>query len=310
MTDPNNRSFPATTSKSESKNPFFSLSPSFWLERKLAVASAWVLFAVVIVALTVLNHKQPQAENIVVAAPQESRPQPEPQAPPEPFDITLSSDAEAAESPVVPIKASTASVKPQKAPAEKAAIKPAPDKPTVEKIEPVKAVMKKPETEKAVLEKKEAGKPVNDNKEATLKTTQKKAPVAASKIEAKKKVKEVAGKKPETKPQEGKANGVEGGSKTSNRISEAEQQAELARESMVSGDVKQAMVYQHRAVELNPNNMLYRLNLGVMHDRVADKAGAATLYQQVIDAYENNDKSLPKINVEDVRSRLDYISNE
>ena len=88
-------------------------------------------------------------------------------------------------------------------------------------------------------------------------------------------------------------------------------QAEAAQNSMRSGDIKQAIEFQHRAVEQDPSNMLYRLNLGIMHDRAADNSGAVTLYRQVIEAYAKHDKTLPpKVNIDDVRQRLDYLATK
>ncbi len=188
----------------------------------------------------------------------------------EPFDITLT--GEAADAPVVPVKASGGvSVKVQKAVVEKENVS------KEEVSEPRKAVTPK--------------SPAKEAKTKAIKTDKAAATTKAKAKEAAPPAEEAKAKAPDPAQQ-------------------AEHQIELARQSMQSGDIKQAMIHQHRAVELDPANMLYRLNLGIMHDRAADKEGATTLYRQVIDAYERDDKSLPKINIEDVRKRLDYVSND
>jgi hypothetical protein len=91
---------------------------------------------------------------------------------------------------------------------------------------------------------------------------------------------------------------------------QAEDKAEVAQKFMRQDDIKQALQFQHRAVELAPSNMLYRLDLAIMYDRAEDKDGAVTLYRQVVQAYENHDKTLPTdIAIENVRSRLEYLTS-
>jgi hypothetical protein len=88
----------------------------------------------------------------------------------------------------------------------------------------------------------------------------------------------------------------------------AVRQAAVAQSFMRQNDVKQALPFQHRAAELAPDNMLYRLDLAIMHDKVADFKGAATLYRQVVQAYDNHDATLPsKLGIDDIRSRLEYL---
>jgi len=312
MTDLENRSNPVPPAPSD-KNPFFSLSPSFWHEKKLVLASAWVLIAVGLVAFTFLNHKKPQqapSPQAAVSAPE----LPAPEAAPEPFDITLSSsEAEATEAPKL-MKVSAEKL-PSETPVEKKVEKPFEEK-KVEKQISEKPVEKKAEKavnkpEETASAEKPAGEKIDTPK---VKKAEKKASLAEVRKEAKPKANEVKEKadvqqkaQPAKTPPAAEAASVKPKASSADT---AEQQAELAREYMLKGDVKQAMIHQHRAVEIQPNNMFYRLNLGIMHDRVSDRDGAATLYRQVIDAYEKKDKTLPKINIDDVRKRLDYISNE
>ncbi len=90
---------------------------------------------------------------------------------------------------------------------------------------------------------------------------------------------------------------------------QAEHHAESAQNFMRLNDITQALTFQHRAVELDPANMLYRLELAIMHDKAADREGAATLYRQVVQAYDNHDESLPpKLGIDDIRRRLAYLT--
>ncbi|MFA5041239.1 MAG: hypothetical protein WC464_06375 [Bdellovibrionales bacterium] len=77
---------------------------------------------------------------------------------------------------------------------------------------------------------------------------------------------------------------------------------------MRQGDIKQAIEYQRLAVESRPFNMRYRLELAIMHDRLSDSVGASLLYKQVLQAYDNHDKTLPKkLDIESIRRRLAYL---
>ncbi len=89
----------------------------------------------------------------------------------------------------------------------------------------------------------------------------------------------------------------------------AEARALAAQDYMHRGEMAQAILYQRRAVQLAPANMLYRLKLAIMHDRVFDREGAALLYRQVVEAYEHHDKTLPrKLDIDSIRARLIYLS--
>ncbi len=90
---------------------------------------------------------------------------------------------------------------------------------------------------------------------------------------------------------------------------QAEYHAEAAQNFMRPNDITQALTFQHRAVELDPANMLYRLELAIMHDKAADQEGAAMLYRQVLQAYANHDESLPpKLGIDDIRRRFVYLT--
>lgn len=88
----------------------------------------------------------------------------------------------------------------------------------------------------------------------------------------------------------------------------ADAQAAVARRLVSQGQIEQAVRYQRRAVELEPHNMFYRLGLAILHDRLADKRGAAILYKQIVYAYDIHDKTLPvDVDIESIRRRLAYL---
>jgi tetratricopeptide (TPR) repeat protein len=91
---------------------------------------------------------------------------------------------------------------------------------------------------------------------------------------------------------------------------QAELKASAARVLARQGDVTQALRLQHRAVELAPSNMLYRLDLAILYDRAGERDGAVALYQQVVQAYDAQDTSLPhSLGIEDIRRRLGYLAS-
>lgn len=88
----------------------------------------------------------------------------------------------------------------------------------------------------------------------------------------------------------------------------AARKAEAAKTFARQGNLQQALRLQHRATELAPANMLYRLDLAILYDRLGEKAGAAALYRQVVDAHETKDETLPPgLAIENIRARLDYL---
>lgn len=90
---------------------------------------------------------------------------------------------------------------------------------------------------------------------------------------------------------------------------QAEIQASTARKYFRQGKIKQAILFQRRAVELSPLDMTYRLALSIMHDHASDKKGAAMLYRQVVKAHKNNDDTLPPdMDIKAIQARLDYLS--
>jgi hypothetical protein len=94
------------------------------------------------------------------------------------------------------------------------------------------------------------------------------------------------------------------------KTSQAKTEAAVAQNFMRKGDITKAMRFQRRAVELDPSNMLYRLGLAVMFDRVSDGKDASALYRQVVEAYDTRDETLPsKLDIDGIRDRLDYLSS-
>lgn len=81
-----------------------------------------------------------------------------------------------------------------------------------------------------------------------------------------------------------------------------------AREAAERGDLKQALALQASAVAASPGDMAYRLDYAILSDRNGDKATAAALYRQVIDAYGNSDATLPQnIAIDSIRARYAYL---
>ncbi|MDR3450686.1 MAG: hypothetical protein P4M15_13250 [Alphaproteobacteria bacterium] len=90
---------------------------------------------------------------------------------------------------------------------------------------------------------------------------------------------------------------------------EAVFQAGVAHTLIDKGDISQALRFLHRAAELDPRNMNYRLDLAVLYDRAGDGHNAAMLYREVLDAAARHDPSVPSsLNVADIRKRAEYLS--
>jgi tetratricopeptide (TPR) repeat protein len=89
----------------------------------------------------------------------------------------------------------------------------------------------------------------------------------------------------------------------------ADRQATAAQNYMRLNDLKKAIRAQRKAVQLDPLNMSYRLQLAIMHDRLSDRKGALELYRQVLRAYDGRDITLPlDFDAEGVRERLTYLA--
>ena len=89
----------------------------------------------------------------------------------------------------------------------------------------------------------------------------------------------------------------------------AASQAQAAQQFLKQGDVKQALRSQHRAATLAPDNTLYRLDLAILYDRLGHSKNAAMLYQQLIQAYEAHDKTLPvTLDIKEIQQRLTYLT--
>jgi tetratricopeptide (TPR) repeat protein len=85
-------------------------------------------------------------------------------------------------------------------------------------------------------------------------------------------------------------------------------QARKAHNFAKAADLKKALRYQHKAVERDPENMTYRLELAILYDSLGDKKNAALLYQQVAQAFANDDDTLPvKMDIKVIQARLDYL---
>ncbi len=86
--------------------------------------------------------------------------------------------------------------------------------------------------------------------------------------------------------------------------------AALAHNAIDQNDLDQAIRFQRRAVDAAPDNMRYVLALAVMLDHAGD-AGAAALYQQVVDAYDAQNHTAPSASkIGGIRQRLFYLNNQ
>ncbi|MBF0354045.1 MAG: hypothetical protein HQL43_02265 [Alphaproteobacteria bacterium] len=83
--------------------------------------------------------------------------------------------------------------------------------------------------------------------------------------------------------------------------------AQMASIYAQSGDLASAIRYQSQAVQLSPENLLYRFNLAVMQDRAGMTPEAAYSYEAVLSlASRGSGVSLP-MPVGQVRDRLNYL---
>ncbi len=86
-------------------------------------------------------------------------------------------------------------------------------------------------------------------------------------------------------------------------------QEALAEALATQGDMGIAISPAHKAAQMQPNNILYRLDLAIMYDRAGRRAEAAGLYRQVLRAYDMMDAratALPA-SLADIRQRADYL---
>jgi Flp pilus assembly protein TadD len=95
-----------------------------------------------------------------------------------------------------------------------------------------------------------------------------------------------------------------------NKEAQAEDEAATARMLLRRNEITKALQLERHAVELDPSNALYRLELAIMYDRSDDSKSAAELYRNVVQAYDVHDKTLPaKLDIENIRSRLEYLNS-
>ena len=94
------------------------------------------------------------------------------------------------------------------------------------------------------------------------------------------------------------------------RLSQAAAQAQRAQQAIDRNDLKHALRFQHRAAELAPTNMTYRLKLAILYDRTANISGAIKLYRQILQAYAAHDPTLPpSLIIADIQRRAAYLSS-
>jgi len=89
---------------------------------------------------------------------------------------------------------------------------------------------------------------------------------------------------------------------------DARELAKMARQTMGLGKTSKALRYERHALKLDPSNMLYRLELAIMYDHADEKDKAIDLYLDVIEAYENDDKTLPlDLDIDPIRRRMEFL---
>ncbi len=81
--------------------------------------------------------------------------------------------------------------------------------------------------------------------------------------------------------------------------------AQIAEIDAQAGNVGEAIAAFNRAIQLSPENGLYRLNLAILQDRAGMTQEAAASYQAALDRFDPN-AQLP-IPVDSIRARLRYL---
>ncbi len=86
-------------------------------------------------------------------------------------------------------------------------------------------------------------------------------------------------------------------------------QAALARTLVRQNDIAGALPHAERAARLAPENVLYRLGLAVIEDRLGKSSEAIALYRQVLRAYAATDElpSSASLSLDGIRHRVDYL---
>ncbi len=89
---------------------------------------------------------------------------------------------------------------------------------------------------------------------------------------------------------------------------DAAAQAALAKLEARRGYYEKAYNHLNNAIKIQPDNILYRLDLAVLYDRAGYRADAATLYRQVLRAAMNEDDPTHlSISLPTIRQRLAYL---
>ncbi len=102
---------------------------------------------------------------------------------------------------------------------------------------------------------------------------------------------------------------VEGEDEKEEDATGGKEQALKAQEYLDKGNIKGAIPFIKRAIDLAPQNALYRLQLAILHDRLSENEKALNLYRQVIEAYDEDERTLPSgTDVEGIRERMAYLA--
>jgi Flp pilus assembly protein TadD len=81
--------------------------------------------------------------------------------------------------------------------------------------------------------------------------------------------------------------------------------AQIASIDIQAGDIRDAMTAFNRAIQLSPENGLYRLNLAILQDRAGMAREAAASYQAALERLGSG-AQMP-ISIETIQARLRYL---
>ncbi len=84
--------------------------------------------------------------------------------------------------------------------------------------------------------------------------------------------------------------------------------AQIAAIDIQKGDIADAMVSLNHAIQLSPDNGLYRLNLAILQDRAGMTGEASASYQAALDRLSTGDAQLP-VPIDSIRARLRYLQS-
>lgn len=85
-------------------------------------------------------------------------------------------------------------------------------------------------------------------------------------------------------------------------------QANYAKALAQRGEVKEAIVYLSRALQLAPGDRAARFDLAVLYDRAGDAPNALALYGQILQLAGDGDDLFPPATIESIRRRATWLA--